>query len=116
MRPTTLKEAVNHAIEGYGCIDAISEFLDEFYPGGPSERQRMIGEEPGSRAWRSRMPTSGRRGAPCQAMGAGLPGMGRRPSSVPGQAPFPRLHGAREAGFPARQPDCLPPPPDFHRG
>ena len=38
---------MNHAIEGYGCIDALSEFLDEFYPGGPSERQRMIGEEPG---------------------------------------------------------------------
>jgi hypothetical protein len=46
MRPRSLKEAVEHAIEGYGFIDAISEFLDEFYTSGASERQRMIGEEP----------------------------------------------------------------------
>jgi len=45
MRPTSLKEAVDRIIEGYGFIDAISEFLDEFYLAGPPERQRMIGEE-----------------------------------------------------------------------
>ena len=28
-------------------MDAVSEFLDEFYLSGPAERQRMIGEEPG---------------------------------------------------------------------
>jgi len=47
VRPTSLKEAVDRMIGGYGFIDAISEFLDEFYLGGPAERQRMIGEEPG---------------------------------------------------------------------
>jgi len=46
MRPTSLRQAVDRTIEGYGFIDAISEFLDEFYLGGPAERQRMIGEEP----------------------------------------------------------------------
>jgi hypothetical protein len=46
MRPRSLKEAVKQANEGYGFIDAINEFLDEFYLSGPSERQRMIGEEP----------------------------------------------------------------------
>jgi hypothetical protein len=34
MRPTTFKEALDRAIQGNGCIDAISEFLDEFYPEG----------------------------------------------------------------------------------
>ena len=47
MRPTSLREAVERTIEGYGFMDAISEFLDEFYLSGPLERQRMIGEEPG---------------------------------------------------------------------
>ena len=46
MRPTSLKEAVDRIIEGCNFIDAISEFLDEFYLAGPVERQRMIGEEP----------------------------------------------------------------------
>jgi len=46
MRPTSLKQAVDRIMEGYGFIDAISEFLDEFYLGGTAERQRMIGEEP----------------------------------------------------------------------
>ena len=47
MRPTSLKEAVDHIIGGDNCMDAISEFLDEFYPSSPSERHRMIAEEPG---------------------------------------------------------------------
>ena len=47
MRPTSLKEAVDRSIEGYEFMDAIKEFLDEFYLSGPSERQQMIGEEPG---------------------------------------------------------------------
>jgi len=47
MRPTSLREAVERTIEGHGFMDAISEFLDEFYPRGPSGRQRMIGEDPG---------------------------------------------------------------------
>jgi hypothetical protein len=47
MRPTSLKEAVDHIIGGKNWVDAISEFLDEFYPSSPSERQRMIAEEPG---------------------------------------------------------------------
>ncbi len=46
MRPITLKEAVTRSLEGYGFVDAISEFLDEFYVRGHSERQRMIEEEP----------------------------------------------------------------------
>ena len=46
MRPTSLKEAVDRSIEGYGFVDAINEFLDEFYLSGPVERQRMLGEEP----------------------------------------------------------------------
>jgi len=47
MRPTSLKEAVDRIIGGESWVDAISEFLDEFYPSGTLERQRMIGEEPG---------------------------------------------------------------------
>ena len=47
MRPTSLKEAVERSGEGYGFMDALSEFLDEFYLRGPLERQRMIDEEPG---------------------------------------------------------------------
>jgi len=47
MRPTSLKEAVDRVIQGYGFIDAISEFLDEFYLSGPAERQRMIEDDPG---------------------------------------------------------------------
>jgi hypothetical protein len=47
MRPTTLKEAVDRIISGETWVDAISEFLDEFYPSSAAERQRMIGEEPG---------------------------------------------------------------------
>jgi hypothetical protein len=47
MRPTSLKEAVDHIIGGGNWMDAISEFLDEFYPSSPSERHRMIAEEPG---------------------------------------------------------------------
>ena len=43
MRPTSLKEAVDRIIGGESRVDAVSEFLDEFYPSGPSERQRMIG-------------------------------------------------------------------------
>jgi hypothetical protein len=43
----SLKEAVDRGLEGYGFMDAISEFLDEFYLSGHSQRQRMIGEEPG---------------------------------------------------------------------
>lgn len=46
MRPTSLREAVNRSLEGYGFIDAISEFLDEFYLSASSERQRMIADEP----------------------------------------------------------------------
>jgi hypothetical protein len=46
MRPTSLKEAVDRTIEGYGFFDAISEFLDEFYLSGPAKRQRMIADEP----------------------------------------------------------------------
>jgi hypothetical protein len=38
---------VDHILGGESWVDAISEFLDEFYPSGPLERQRMIGEEPG---------------------------------------------------------------------
>ena len=47
MRPTSLKEAVDRSMRGYGFINAISEFLDEFYLSGTTERQRMIGDEPG---------------------------------------------------------------------
>jgi len=90
MRPTTLKEAVNRAIEGYGCIDAISESLDEFYPGDPSERQRMIGEEPGLRGVAFQDAYVGAVGEHlARRWGAGYPGMGRPPSPVPGRAPFP---------------------------
>jgi hypothetical protein len=46
MRPTSLKEAVDRSIAGYGFMDAISEFLDEFYLRRTRERQLMIGEEP----------------------------------------------------------------------
>jgi hypothetical protein len=46
MRPTSLKEAVDHIIGGKNWMDAISEFLDEFYPSSPSERKRMIAEAP----------------------------------------------------------------------
>jgi hypothetical protein len=54
VRPKSLKEAVDHIIGSENWMDAISEFLDEFYSCGPSERQRMI-----------------RRGAP--AHGRGVP-------------------------------------------
>jgi hypothetical protein len=37
---------VDRALEGYGFVDAVSEFLDEFYLSGPAERQHMISEEP----------------------------------------------------------------------
>jgi hypothetical protein len=47
MRPTSLKEAVDRIIGGEIWVDAISEFLDEFYPRSSSERQLMIVEEPG---------------------------------------------------------------------
>jgi len=47
MRPTSLKEAVDRSREGYGFMDSLNEFLDEFYLRRPSERQRMIAEEPG---------------------------------------------------------------------
>ncbi len=47
MRPTSLKEVVDRIIGGQSWVDAISEFLDEFYPSSTVERQRMIGEEPG---------------------------------------------------------------------
>jgi hypothetical protein len=46
MRPTSLKDAVDRIIAGQNWVDAVSEFLDEFYTSGPTERQRMIGEEP----------------------------------------------------------------------
>lgn len=46
MRPRSLKEAVERALEGYPFVDAVSEFLDEFYLSASAERQRMIGEEP----------------------------------------------------------------------
>jgi len=48
MRPTSLKEAVDRIVAGQNWVDAVSEFLDEFYMSGPTERQRMIGEEPRS--------------------------------------------------------------------
>jgi hypothetical protein len=47
MRPTSLKEAVDRIIGGQNWVDAISEFLDKFYPRSPPDRQRMIEEEPG---------------------------------------------------------------------
>ena len=47
MRPTSLKEAVDHIIGGKNWMDAISEFLDEFYSSSPSERHHIIAEEPG---------------------------------------------------------------------
>jgi hypothetical protein len=47
MRPRSLKEAVNQTMEGHDFTDAVSEFLDEFYLSGRSERQLMIREEPG---------------------------------------------------------------------
>ena len=46
MRPSSLKETVDRIIEGQNWVDALSEFLDEFYASDPIERQRMIGEEP----------------------------------------------------------------------
>jgi len=48
MRPTSLKEAVDRIVAGQNWVDAVSEFLDEYYMSGPTERQRMIGEEPRS--------------------------------------------------------------------
>ena len=47
MRATSLKEAVDRILGGESWVNAVSEFLDEFYLSGPAERQRMIGEEPG---------------------------------------------------------------------
>ncbi|HEV2348498.1 MAG TPA: hypothetical protein VG028_01500 [Terriglobia bacterium] len=47
MRPASLKDAVDRIIGGESGMDAIKEFLDEFYLSGPADRQRMIGEEPG---------------------------------------------------------------------
>ena len=46
MCPVSLKDAVQRSVAGYDFVDAINEFLDEFYLGGPSQRQRMIGDEP----------------------------------------------------------------------
>ena len=46
MRPTSLKEAVDRIFAGQNWLDAVSEFLDEFYICRPIERQRMIAEEP----------------------------------------------------------------------
>jgi hypothetical protein len=46
MRPTSLKETVDRIIGGQNWVDALSEFLDEFYISGLAERQRMINEEP----------------------------------------------------------------------
>jgi len=46
MRPTSLKETVDRIIAGQNWVDALSEFLDEFYTCGHAERQRMIGDEP----------------------------------------------------------------------
>jgi hypothetical protein len=46
MRPRSLKDAVDRSIEGYSFMDAISEFLDEFYLSGQSERQHMLADEP----------------------------------------------------------------------
>ena len=47
MRPTSLKEAVHPIVGGENWVDAISQSLDEFYSSSPSERQRMMMEEPG---------------------------------------------------------------------
>jgi hypothetical protein len=47
MRPKSLKEAVDRSLAGYDFLDALSEFLDEFYVRSPAERQGMIDEEPG---------------------------------------------------------------------
>lgn len=47
MRPTSLKEAVDRMIACQNWVDAVSEFLDEFYPSSPPDRLRMIEEEPG---------------------------------------------------------------------
>ena len=47
MRPTSLKEAVDRILTGESWVNAINEFLDEFYPNGTEERRRMIAEEPG---------------------------------------------------------------------
>jgi hypothetical protein len=38
---------VDRIIGGQSWVDAISEFLDEFYPSSRLERQRMIAEEAG---------------------------------------------------------------------
>ena len=46
MRPTSLKETVDRIVAGLNWVDAVSEFLDEFYVSGPKERQRMIEQEP----------------------------------------------------------------------
>ena len=46
MRPRSLKQAVERSVEGYGFVDALNEFLDEFYLGDTIERQQMIGEDP----------------------------------------------------------------------
>jgi hypothetical protein len=47
MRPKSLKQTVDRIVAGESWVDAISEFLDEFYPCDSVERQRMIGDEPG---------------------------------------------------------------------
>jgi hypothetical protein len=47
LRPTSLKETVDRILGGQNWVDAVGEFLDEFYLAGATERQSMIGEEPG---------------------------------------------------------------------
>jgi len=47
MRPRSLKEAVERIIAGQNWVNAVSEFLDEFYVSDSTVRQSMIDEEPG---------------------------------------------------------------------
>ena len=114
MRPTTLKEAVNRAIEGYGFIDAISEFLDEFYPGGPLERQRMIGEEPGLKGVAFQDAYVGAVGEHlARRWGLDIPAWADDPRRFLDEPHFPEGLELAEAILLR---DCPPPLPDFHRG
>ena len=98
MRPASLKEAVDRSIAGYGFVNAINEFLDEFYLRGPSHRQQMIGDGACCLpACRSRMPTSALLENTLPGAGIWTFQRGLMAPPVPRHALFPRGHGAGKA-------------------
>jgi hypothetical protein len=85
MRPTSLKEAADRILGGQNWVDAISEFLDEFYLANSTERHSMIGEEPGLTGVAFQNAYIGAVGEHlARRWGLDIPRLGRRPSPLLG--------------------------------